>query len=57
MKIELTERQALLCERAFEAINSAGAWTEFENDINEFSGEKLTEIEMDELIRALRSGV
>lgn len=55
MAITLTERQALICERALEFVQM-GQWPQFRKDISDFSGEPLSENEVEKLEDALRTG-
>jgi predicted DNA binding protein len=52
--VTLTERQALLCERALEIMENAGQWPAFKEDIRKFSGKAITDREYEALKNALR---
>lgn len=51
--ITLTERQALICERALEMVQN-GLWPDFQQDVKEFSGEEVSDDELEKLTSALR---
>jgi len=51
--IILNERQALICERALEMVQN-GIWREFQQDMKEFSGTEVSDLELEELTDTLR---
>lgn len=52
-KIELTERQALICERALDMVQN-GRWPQFQQDMREFSGTEVSDDELEKLTEALQ---
>jgi len=50
---QLTERQAAILERALEMVQN-GIWEQFQNSVREYTGQEVTDAELDELTDLLR---
>ena len=53
MEITLTERQALICERALEMVQN-GIWPQFQEDMREYCGKEVSDDELETLSNAIR---